>query len=161
MSDPIILQQIELIKQWREETTHAIDEERMKLLSVFDGISEPVYVATMDTYEILYANKALTNLLGAKVGDICHEALQCRGEPCDFCSNKHLENVGDEYVWEFKNLKTHRWYRCVDRAIRWPDGRIVRLELAIDITEIKLAQEQQESWIYTLQRVIHLTTDAI
>jgi len=161
MSNNIILQEIELIKQWREDTTLAIDEERRKLLSVFDSISEPVYVATMDTYEILYANKAVTDLLGAKVGDICYEALQRDGEPCEFCSNEYLQNLGDEHIWEFRNSKTQRWYRCVDRAIRWPDGRIVRLELAIDITEIKQAQEHQETWIHTLQKVIHLTTDAI
>ncbi len=34
-----------------------------------------------------------------------------------------------------------RWYRCLDRAITWADGRIVRYELAVDITDRREAEE--------------------
>jgi two-component sensor histidine kinase len=46
------------------------------------------------------------------------------------------------YVWEFQNTVNERWYLINDRAIRWVDGRTVRMEIATDITERKQAEEQ-------------------
>lgn len=48
------------------------------------------------------------------------------------------------HVWEFQNTANRRWYQCRDQAIKWIDGRIVRLEVAIDITEIKQNEERLE-----------------
>lgn len=41
------------------------------------------------------------------------------------------------YEWEFENIQSGRWYDCRDRAIRWTDGRWVRLEIATDITRLR------------------------
>jgi len=51
-------------------------------------------------------------------------------------------DLGDVYTWEFQNTVDNRWYYIRDRAIRWIDSRIVRLEIATDITEKKLAEEK-------------------
>lgn len=153
--------EIKLVSEWRKETIRRIDEERHQLLSIFDNICEPVYVATMDTHRILYVNNAVTDLLGAQVGDLCYEVLQHNCEQCDFCSNKYLKEIGDEYTWEFKNRRNGRWYKCMDRAIRWTDGSIVKMELAVDITEIKEATLEMEESLHILQTAIHMITYAI
>jgi signal transduction histidine kinase/CheY-like chemotaxis protein len=44
---------------------------------------------------------------------------------------------GDVYISESRNTRNGNWYLCRDRAIRWIDGRIVRLEIATDITHLK------------------------
>ncbi|MCP3848852.1 MAG: PAS domain S-box protein [Gammaproteobacteria bacterium] len=65
--------------------------------------------------------------------------------PCDFCTNDRLLDANGEpkepYVWEFKNTITQQWYQLRDQAIQWPDGRLVRLEIATDITNRKQAEE--------------------
>jgi PAS domain S-box-containing protein len=73
------------------------------------------------------------------VGQKCHRVLQNMDSPCPFCTNDRIfgAHVGRPYTWEFQNRVTRRWYRSVDRAIRWPDGRMVRFEMAIDITDGK------------------------
>ncbi|HMB19702.1 MAG TPA: histidine kinase dimerization/phosphoacceptor domain -containing protein, partial [Spirochaetota bacterium] len=43
--------------------------------------------------------------------------------------------------WDFHNSLLNRHYSIVDRIITWSDGREVRFELAIDITERKRAEE--------------------
>jgi len=154
-------EKIALVGKWRAEAIHKIDEERNQLLSIFDNIREPVFVASMDTHHILYANNAIKELFGAKVGDICYEALQGEDSPCDFCSNKYLQEVGDEHVWEFKNKRSGRWYKCMDRAIRWTDGKMVKMQLAVDITKIKEETINMESSLNTLQTAIHMITRAI
>ena len=116
--------------------------ERKQLLSIFDGINEIVYVADPDTYEILFMNQHTKEIFGEAVGRICHQVFQGKDRPCEFCTNEIIfgEKKGQAHVWEFYNENVARWFRCIDRAIRWPDGRMVRYELAMDITEAKLAE---------------------
>lgn len=80
-------------------------------------------------------------------GRHCWEVLQKdQTGPCAFCTNPKLLNEDNEptgiYVWEFQNTKTGHWYQCRDQAVRWVDGRLVRIEIAVDITERK--QREQE-----------------
>ena len=121
----------------------ALEKEQSQLLSLFDGIEDVIYVADPATFELLYVNEAFRNAWGGEViGRQCYEVLQGRDTPCPFCTNDKIfgENAGKAYVWEFLNEKTLRWYRCSDKAIRWADGRLVRFELAADITQLKTSE---------------------
>ncbi|MBS1238372.1 MAG: hypothetical protein H6R39_32 [Deltaproteobacteria bacterium] len=116
------------------------------LKSMFDSIDALVYVADMETYEVLFVNKYGKNVWGSIEGKICWHTLQS-GQigPCQFCTNKELLDSHGEpkglYAWEFQSTVTKKWYECRDRAIRWTDGRYVRLEIASDITERKAMEE--------------------
>lgn len=106
--------------------------ERMQLASIFYSIDEPIYISTPDTYKVLYANQASQNIFGASVGRQCYEVFHGFKSPCPFCTNEHIfgKNLGKTYIWECQNQINKRWYRCVDKAIRWPGGRMVRYEVA-------------------------------
>jgi len=127
----------------RRLAEEALMESHKRLLSILDANPDPVYVADAETYELLYINQALANALGEPVNTKCYEHLQGRGSPCPFCTNERIlgENFGKVYIWEFQNENNRRWYRCLDRAITWPDGRVVRYEMATDITGRKKAEE--------------------
>lgn len=117
--------------------------ERQELMAILDSIDEVIYVADPATYEMLYANAAVVRRFGPVVGKQCHKALQNLDEPCSFCSNKYIfgKNAGKTYSWEWQNLRDNRWYWCIDRAIKWPGERLVRFEIAINITELKKREE--------------------
>jgi len=136
------------------EAQKKVEEERAQFLSILSGIAEVVYVADPETYELLYMNGKAQEFWGNRVGDKCHKVLQALDEPCPFCSNDKImgEHFGQTHVWEFENKTTRKWFRCIDRAIRWPDGRIVRFELAIDISDAKKAEEQLNQNIDELKR---------
>ncbi len=128
----------------RERAEKAFDTQRRELISIFDGINEPIYICDPDTHEVLYANAAMTAIFGPDlVGRKCHRIFQGLDKPCDFCTNSIIfgENLGNSYIWDFQNRLNGLWYRCIDKVIRWPDGRMVRYEIAIDINEMKVAQE--------------------
>lgn len=114
--------------------------------TVMDSLDQAVYVVDMDTYQVLFVNKYVQDLWGDVVGKTCWQVLQ-RGQtmPCAFCTNDKLVDADGHpaglYVWEFQNTITGRWYEIRDRAISWVDGRLVRLEVATDITERKRARE--------------------
>ncbi|MEO0227887.1 MAG: PAS domain S-box protein [candidate division WOR-3 bacterium] len=124
-----------------------IDKLYNELVSIFDSIDEVIYVTDPESYEILYVNAALCKSLkkskSSIIGRKCYRVFQGMTEPCPFCSNEQIfgKNLGKTYIWEFQNRLNKRWYRCIDRAIRWSDGRFVRYEMAIDITESKTIEE--------------------
>jgi signal transduction histidine kinase/CheY-like chemotaxis protein len=102
----------------------------------------------MDTYEILFMNKHMVDSFGADLtGRACYEAFRGESGPCDHCTNERLldaqGNPANVCVWETKNPVTGKWYINHDRAILWGDGRIVRLQIATDISRLKELQQER------------------
>ncbi|MCM8822481.1 MAG: diguanylate cyclase [Candidatus Omnitrophica bacterium] len=118
-------------------------KEYRQLISIFNSLDEFIYVTCPETYEVLYINPALKKKLGNVVGKKCYKVFQNLDKPCPFCTNKYLFGPGAKrvYIWEFQNRANKRWYRCIDRTLTWIDGKKVRFELAIDITDKKLIEE--------------------
>jgi signal transduction histidine kinase len=129
----------------RRRTEDALRESHERFRAVMDSLGVGVYVADMTTYEILFLNRHAREVRGDVVGQICWQALQAgQTGPCAFCTNLRLllptgESAGP-VVWEFQNTFSQRWYECRDQAIRWTDGRMVRMEISTDITERKRAE---------------------
>ncbi len=135
-----------LLEQEVEIKSGELKESHERLLTVLDGLDAAVYVADMETYEVLFANKYLRDIWGNVVGKTCRHVLQTgQSGPCHFCTNDKLLAAGGEpsqvYAYEFQNTVTGHWYEIHDRAIRWVDGRIVRLEVAINISKRKQAEQ--------------------
>ncbi|MBI1734023.1 MAG: HAMP domain-containing histidine kinase [Candidatus Rokubacteria bacterium] len=122
------------------------------MTTILDAVGVGVYVADLTTYEILFVNAFLRSRFGASwPGRRCYDYLQAgQAGPCAFCSNGRLVRDGiaqPPYVWEFQNTVDQRWYLCIDRAIPWVDGRLVRLEVAVDITERKELERFREQYV--------------
>lgn len=112
------------------------------LRTILDNLDALVYVSDFDTHEILYLNAYGISVWGDfQKGQKCWKLLQNGDGPCSFCTNNLLRNSHGEatgpHVWEFQNEVDKRWYQCRDQAIEWTDGRLVRLEIATDITDRK------------------------
>lgn len=122
---------------YHSNTSSIIDD--LLLLQVYDSIDKPIYLCDPDTYEILYINQALRSLLGESLGQKCYKIFQNLDSPCPFCTNKFIfgKNTGKTHIWEFQNKVNHRWYHCIDRAVPWTNGKMVRYEMVIDITKQK------------------------
>ncbi|MCP4114386.1 MAG: PAS domain S-box protein [Desulfobacteraceae bacterium] len=127
----------------RWEAVEALQVERAQLLSIFDSIDEVVYVSDPETNKLLYVNQTVKNALNRDpVGEPCYKVFQGLDSPCDFCNNEIiLKQKPEPYRWEYHNTTHNKTFAIVDRIIRWPDGRDVRFELAIDITERRRAEE--------------------
>lgn len=153
------LQEITEGKEREEE----LKESNKRLQIVMDSIDAFVYIADMETYELLYVNEyGRRSWKEELIGLPCYQGLQGLDSPCSFCTNeKLLDSEGrpaDLYQWEFQNKVNHRWYAIIDRAIPWIDGRIVRMEIATDITEIKRAQEIIEAKNKELEQIVYVAS---
>ncbi|HEY6838256.1 MAG TPA: ATP-binding protein [Geobacteraceae bacterium] len=136
----------------QKEAEEALLAQFTQMSTIFDSLHTLVYVADLETNELLYLNKYGTTLFGTDwQGKKCFEVLQAGDtSPCDYCTNDRLVRDGQpqpDCVWEFHNSVTDRWYQCIDRAITWPDGRLVRLEIAVDISERKQVEQLKDEII--------------
>ena len=134
-----------------EEDTPLVEEVKARLFTILDSIDAFVYVADMNTYELLYTNRQGRAMLGNIIGKRCYQALHpgLKG-PCQFCTNQFLINNGEPtgiHRWEYQSDEDGRWYDCRDRAVRWSDGRIVHLTISTDITERRESEERFKSYI--------------
>lgn len=123
-----------------------LQETHQSLFTVLNTIDAFIYVADMQTYEILFVNRWGENIYSNTIGKKCWNVIQgLQTGPCEFCTNDKLLDPSGRptgvYRWEFRNIRNGRWYDCRDIALQWIDGRMVRLEIATDITEYKKMQE--------------------
>jgi PAS domain S-box-containing protein len=133
--------------------------EQLKIM--LGRIDAIIYAADMQTFELLFVNQFGVEMFGPYKGKKCWEYLQAgQTGPCPFCTNDILVdaegNPSDGYVWDFQNTITGRWNQCRDSAIRWTDGRVVRLEIATDITDRKNTEKQLEKICSLKEKLIGL-----
>ncbi len=140
------------------EVTKEFNYQR-EIETILDSVNASIYVADMESYEILFLNSHGQKIFGDVVGEKCWKVLH-RGDegPCSYCTNDRLldeEGKPTEGVeWEYRNSVNGRWYKLFDRAIWWYDKPYVRLEIATDITEVKrIAEERQNLLIEMNHRI--------
>jgi len=131
-------------------------EEALKLVhqiftTVLDSLEAAVYVTDIDTYELLFVNKNTQKLFNHEqpLGKICWQLISNQEQTCpcgSFCPASKLITVDgqttDGYTWEYQNPKTQSWFYIQGRAIDWIDGRLVRLEVATEITQLKQTEKE-------------------
>ena len=132
----------------QKEASEALRSSHERFLTVLDGIDATIYVADMDSHEILFMNRNMIEAFNADlVGQKCHEAFRREAEPCAHCTNDRLIDKNGAptgpFVWETQNPITGKWYINHDRAIQWVDGRMVRLQVASDISELKEMEQER------------------
>jgi two-component system cell cycle sensor histidine kinase/response regulator CckA len=131
----------------RKRAEAALKESHERLITILESLDAIVYVADIETHEVLFANYYARKVFGDIVGKVCWNTLQ-EGQdgPCGFCPNDKLVTADGKpvgvYGWEFQNTVTGKWFDVRDRAIPWLDGRMVRLEIATDITARKRMEEE-------------------
>lgn len=123
----------------------AVNLNHVDLMHVLDQMGALAYIADMKSHEILYINAYGRKLFGEVKGEKCWRAFQGKSGPCSYCNNsKLLDTEGrpaGHYRFEHKNERTGIWFECIEQAFLWSDGRIVHLEIAIDITARKQIEE--------------------
>lgn len=113
----------------------------------FDMIPFGIYVVDVDTYEIIFVNRFFKDRFGDFTGDACYKTFQLLDRPCTHCKIRDLVTkegrpTGRTYVYEFFNDVDDRWYQMHEKAMSWPDGRIAKYAIAVDISELKEMQNR-------------------
>ncbi len=122
-----------------------------------DNVNALCYISDPDTYELLYLNEHTKNAFGMKddseyVGKMCYSVLQGLDKPCDFCTNSRL--MTEKVIqWDYHNLVLDRYYSLTDHLLN-VDGKGVRLEFAIDVSEHRAELSRLEGSLKTEQTLV-------
>ncbi|MCC0627482.1 EAL domain-containing protein [Clostridioides sp. ES-S-0171-01] len=143
----ILQRKLELAQEDNQRKSERLIKLAEDLKAPMNDISELLYISDLETYDLLFLNKAgIESFKVEKIkGQKCYKILQGRDEPCEFCTNPYLKE-GENYTWEFKNPVTGRHYLLKDRLIEW-EGKLARMEIAFDTTK---SEEEKIKLRFTL-----------
>ena len=131
--------------------------------TVIDGLDSAVHVADLESGEILFANRAFQSIFGfdavgrdsAIVTEPCHpEPEELSRDPATL---KPEDLPCELFDGEIRHQLSGHWYHLHERAIRWVDGRTVKVQIAADITDRKHIEEvtlQQQKRLDQTSRLI-------
>jgi C4-dicarboxylate-specific signal transduction histidine kinase len=133
-----------------------------RLEAVFNGLDAAVYVADAKSETILFANRAFQALHRFdSVGRVLRDAAVPLPERGDYRIDPRGLATGavpcELFDGELLQPYNGRWYHIHEQAVRWVDGRVVRLGIATDITDRKKTAEiarQQEERLARTARLI-------
>jgi PAS domain S-box-containing protein len=132
----------------RKQAEDALKQAHERFKIVLDSLNSAVYVSDRYTHEILFVNRAIQKLFNQDlVGTTCWQTLQAEQlAPCNFCNNSQLVSPTGQptgiHTWEYHHKQLNKWFYVQDRAIPWDDGRLVRLSVAMDISERKQTENK-------------------
>jgi diguanylate cyclase (GGDEF)-like protein len=128
--------------------------------ALLDVMPFATYAVDIETYEVVYANKLMLEHMYNPQENKCWKKLFGQETKCSWCKidklkkEQSLYKNGKKLVSTFFNEVTDKWLQSYDELVRWPDGRIVKYSIAVDITEQK---EIQANFIKTQTKLVKQT----
>lgn len=129
-----------------------LEAERRRFYSFLDRLPISVYFQAPD-YSIPFANRYFQERFGKLKEAPCYEILHGRKEPCEECPTFRVFETKKPQEWEWTS-GDGRIYRVYESLYPDIDGSPLVLELAVDITERKRAEEKARKLTQFLDLVI-------
>lgn len=143
----------------RKRSEEAVQKERQRLHDVLDML--PLYVLLLDRdYHVTFINRWFRERFGEAGGRRCFEWLFERTEPCETCETYRVLKTNASHHWEWTG-PDGRNYDVFDFPFTDTDGSSLIMEVGIDITELKQAQERIDRANAMLQMVFDGISDPL
>ncbi len=105
----------------------------MDIRKILDQIDEIIYIADLESYELLYLNRIGRERFGEPAPRVkCYEFLQGEEKPCKFCTNGELSHLQDKRITWVRQHSAAGNMLLHDSIIDY-EGRPCRMEVAIDV----------------------------
>jgi PAS domain S-box-containing protein len=143
----------------REKIEMELESERKRLFSVLDEIPASVHLMAAD-HSIRFANRYFRDRFGEPKDQPCHKILHGSDVPCRLCEAKEV--LRTKIPGEFE--ETHadgRLYHIYDYPFKDIDGEDLILQLGIDITDQKKAENDLRESEKKFRGLIHSMNDTV
>ncbi|MDX2217758.1 MAG: ATP-binding protein [Burkholderiales bacterium] len=145
----------------RLEADAALLAAHEQFITVLDSLDVAVYVADLDSGELLYANDQSHRLFGEGLTNIRDLEAGMDPRPVDTFTAAALQPAESSTPPVLKGefaCGDHRWFLVRAKVARWVDGRLVRLHSAGDISDRKQAEETARHQQRKLEQTARLLT---
>ena len=123
----------------RKRAQEAVEAERQRFNEVLEIL--PAYLVLLSPdYHVPFANRFFRERFGESHGQRCFEYLFGRSEPCETCESYTALKTMAPHKWEWTG-PDGRNYDVFDFPFTDTDGSVLILEMGIDITDRKRAEE--------------------
>jgi signal transduction histidine kinase/ActR/RegA family two-component response regulator/PAS domain-containing protein len=136
-----LARQFENMLEVRRQAESAIKVEQQRLYGVLEMLPAFVLLLTQD-YRVRFANRFYRDRFGDPGDRPCFEFLRSRSAPCDDCEMYLLAGGKSEHQWEWTG-PDHHSYAIYARRLPDIEGGPLMLEMGIDVTERRLAEQHQ------------------
>jgi len=135
--------QIEKHNKENLEAYQLLKKQHEMYLAIFNSFTEMIYVADIESGEIIFVNEKLIEEYGYDpTGKKFYQTFQGVDSPCNLCKNEQLKIGSKPIIKERYNDILHGFFIVTSQLINWPDGRDVRFEVAVNITERRAAEQE-------------------
>ncbi len=110
-------------------------------LTDLETFPEIVYLQARD-HTIPFANRRFREEYGEPGARPCYEVMWNRNEPCDECRTFEVFDTREPMEWISNHLSSGKFYHVYDYPFEDTDGTFLVLEISIDITEQRRAEEE-------------------
>ncbi|MDY6838936.1 MAG: PAS domain S-box protein [Thermodesulfobacteriota bacterium] len=114
--------------------------ERKRFFSLLEELPAFVYLQAED-YTVRFANRYFRKAFGDPKGKRCYEVLRDRNKPCEECPTLRVFQTKSPEEWEWFDHARARTYHVYDYPFTDIDGSPLVLELGIDVTDRKRAED--------------------
>jgi PAS domain S-box-containing protein len=120
--------------------TKTLDAQRQRFNDVLEILPAYLILLTPD-YHVAFANRFFRQRFSEDHGRRCYEYLFNRTTPCENCETFTVLHTKREHHWEWLGPDNHK-YDVFDFPFQDVDGSTLILEMGIDITRRKQAEEE-------------------
>ena len=124
----------------RKQAEEALQKERNRLYAVLETLPAMICLLTPD-YHVAFANRSFREMFGESHGRHCYDYCFKKKEPCEFCESYTVLKTGKPHHWEVTSPDNSSIIDVYDFPFTDDDGSSLILEMDIDITDRKLAEE--------------------
>jgi PAS domain S-box-containing protein len=143
----------------RKRAEEAVEAERQRFNDVLEML--PAYLVLLaPDYHVSFANRFFRERFGESHGRRCFEYLFGRSEPCEICETYTVLKTMAPHEWEWTGPDGRNYY-VFDFPFINTDGSTLVLEMGIDITERKKAEEALRAASLYVRSLIEASLDPL
>jgi PAS domain S-box-containing protein/putative nucleotidyltransferase with HDIG domain len=143
----------------RKRMQEKLEEERNRLFAILEGLPVYVYLQASDR-SLRFVNRLFREHFGDPENRPCYVTMHGREEPCEVCPAMRVLETGlpEESEWTAANGRSYHLY---DYPYKDIDGSSLVMEIGMDITERKKAEESLKESYERLQASLAGTVTAL